>query len=367
MVLQLLLHLADILNHEAVFMVSHVGHPVVHPESGGPREVEQIAIAHPIALRHTHGGGINGIEDSHIRIVHTEPEDATNLIRQPLTHLRNNDKAGLLRSDRTLVGIFHAIYLEGHRTPTIGHLIRACTGILGHIQIGSLIMVAHALLHILHGELTIGLDIERHRLLGRIALDKVCILVHRGIILPEERPDTSLTATKRTKVIRAIGLLEAEVRILAFEVALLTGERDDIRRIEAVLLVVKRDLLDARLVGVGRNAIVWNTDRHPDSALSSRSFTDHLHDPSLLLIGNREGLTATIIAIFSDQVCHHLNGLTSGLRPLQGDIDQAAIVHDAGRISQFMATAEGTLRDGQLMLVHVAYHVIGVLYLGNRA
>ena len=227
-------------------------------------------------------------------------------------------------------------------------------------------MVTHPLLHILHREFTVRLYIKWHRLLCRITLDEVSVLIHRRVILTEERPDTCLTAAQRSEIIRAIGLLEAEIGILSLEIALLTCKRNHIRRIETVLLIIKRNLLDARLISMCRDTIIGDADCYPDCPFTTGTFTDHLHDPSLVLISDRESLTSTVIAILSHQVCHHLNGFTSGLRTLQGNVNQATIIHDTRRITQLTTAAKRTLGDGQLMLVHIAHHVIGTFHLSDR-
>ena len=270
----------------------------MNPESGSPREVQQIAVSHPIALRNIRYRRIYRSEDCHISVVHGKPQDTTDSVRQPVTHLWNNHEARLLRRYGTFIRIFLPVYLERHRPPAVRNLIRAGTGIFRHIQIRSLVMVAHAILYVLNGKLTIRLHIQRHRLLGRITLDKIHILIHRGIIFTEERPYTSLASTQGAEIIRAISLGETEISVLSLEISFLTGERNHIRRVHAILLIVKRYLLDTGLVGMRRDTIVRDADRYPNGTFVTRSLTDHLHHPSLVLIGDRERLATAVIAIF---------------------------------------------------------------------
>ena len=42
-------------------------------------------------------------------------------------------------------------------------MIRACTEIFANVERGTFIMVTHGVLHILHGNLAIGLHKQRHR------------------------------------------------------------------------------------------------------------------------------------------------------------------------------------------------------------
>ncbi len=159
-------------------------------------------------------------------------------------------------------------------------------------------MVAHAILHILNGKLTIRLHIQRHRFLGWITFDEIRILIHRGIIFAEERPYTSLASAQSAEIIRAISLGETEVSVLSLEISFPTSEGNHIRRIHAILFVVEGDLLDTGLVGMRRDTIVRDADRYPNGTFVARSLTDHLHHPSLVLIGDRERLATAVIAIF---------------------------------------------------------------------
>ena len=325
----------------------------MYPESGRPRECHHVAIPHAVAFRRRRRRTIDRREDSHVRIVHPEPKHAANRIRQPRAHLRYNHKTRLLRRYRPFVQIFLPIDLEIHRSPTVRHLIRPCTGIFRHIQIGSLEVIAHRSLHISHRELAVGLDIERHRLLRYVALDKIGVTVHRLVVFPEERPDTGLATAQCAKVIGAIGCLETEIFVFALEISLLAGKFHHVRGVHTVFLVVERDLLDARLVGVRRNAVVGDADSHPNGTFPSRTFPDHLHNPCLVLVGDGKGLSATVIAVFSHQICHYLDGLARRLRALEGNVYQTSVIHDARRVHQLGTAPERALRDGHLIFVHV--------------
>ena len=305
-ILQLRLHLADVLNHEAVLVVGHVGHPVVNPEGRCPRESQQVAVALAIALRHSQRGGVNGREDGRVGIVDTEPEDAADLVRQPVAHLRHDHEARLLRSDGAFVEILLPVDGEVHRTPAIRHLVRTRSGLLNHIHAGALVVVTHGVLHILYRDLTRGADVERHRLLRGVATDELFVLAHVRE-LAEEGPHASLAGTQAIKFVGAIGIDEAEILVGALEIALLAGEGDDVRRVHAVLLVAERDVVDTRLIGVGRDAVVRDADSYPYGALTAGSLADHFHDPCLVLVGDGERFAAAVVTVRSHKVGHHLD------------------------------------------------------------
>ena len=226
-------------------------------------------------------------------------------------------------------------------------------------------MITHCSLYILYRQFTIRLDIEWHRFFRRITFDEIRVLIHRLVILAEERPDTGFTATQCTEIVRTISLSKTEFIVFSFEIALLSCKRNYIWRIKTILLVIKRNLLNARLIGMCCNAIVWNTDSYPNCTFVANPFTDHFHDPSLVLIRNGKGFSTTIIAIFFHQICHDLNGLSSSLRTLQRHIDQTSIIHDASRIDQFMPSSKRTLRNGQLMFIHISHYRISMCHLWN--
>ena len=112
------------------------------------------------------------------------------------------------------------------------------------------------------------------------------------------------------------------------------------------------------------DAIIRNTDSDPNRALVTGTFSNHLHHPDLILVGDRERLATAVITIFLHQARHDLDRLAGRLRPLQRDIDQAAVVHDSGRIHQLAPAPKRAFRYRQLMLVHVAYHRVGPFHLG---
>ena len=168
-------------------------------------------------------------------------------------------------------------------------------------------MVAHTVLNVLNRQQTVRLHIQRHRLLGRIALNKVGVLIHCLIVFTEERPYACFTTSQCAEVVRAIGLLETEVFIFSTEIPFFAGQRNNIGRIHTIFLVIERNLLDARLVGMCRDAIIRNTDGHPNSPFVTRAFTDQFHHPCFVLVGDRESLAAAVITVVLHQVGHYFD------------------------------------------------------------
>ena len=279
------------------------------PEGGRPGEGQQVAIALAVALGHGQRGGVNRIEDGRVGVVHAEPEDAADLVRQPVAHLRHDDEARLLRRDGAFVQVLLPVHGEVHRAPAVGHFVGSRTGFLRHVHACALEMVAHGVLHVLHGELARGAHVERHRLLRCVAADERLVFLHVGAKLAEEGPHTSLASAQVLKIVRAVRIDEAEILVSAFEVPLLASEGDEVRRVHAILLVGKRDVMNARLISVPRDAVVGDADGHPHGAFAARPFADHFHDPDLVLVGYRERLSAAVVTVRSHKIGHHLDGL----------------------------------------------------------
>ena len=125
--------------------------------------------------------------------------------------------------------------------------------------------------------------------------------------------------------------------------------------------------MDAALVGVSGDTVIGDTYGHPYGTLHAGAFADHLHNPRLIWIGNRERLAAAVVSVFLHQVSHHLDGFLGTARTLQGHVDQTPVVHHPCRIHQLGPPPEGRLADGHLKLVDVADHVVGALRLPDPA
>ena len=111
--------------------------------------------------------------------------------------------------------------------------------------------------------------------------------------------------------------------------------------------------------------VVGDAQGHPHGAsllyLAVAGGAHHLHDPGLVGVADGEGLTLGVVAILLRERGHHVDGLAGGLRALQGDVDERAVVEDARGVDHLLASAEGGLADGYLPLVDVANDVVGLL------
>ena len=113
----------------------------------------------------------------------------------------------------------------------------------------------------------------------------------------ERAPYPRFATSHRAEIERCVGIAEAELVVLALEVAFLPGEFDDVLGIEAVLRVVEREGGDAGLVSVRGNVAVRYLNCHPDYALvqvaavlEQRTLAYYLHYPDLVLVAYGERL-----------------------------------------------------------------------------
>ena len=366
-VLQTVLDCTHVALHLTVARTDHVGHPVINPEAGIPRESHTVAVAFGIRIRHFVSLTIHRGEHRHVGIVKTEPQHAAHHIGHAGTHLRDKHEAALLSGDGTFIKILLTVHIERQRRQAIRRSKTAGSEILGDVKWSTFVMVAHSMLDVAHRHLAVGLHIQGHGVLAlSLYVRKICLsrsLAEHVI----ETPHTSLTGTKAAEIEGTIGIGKTEVLVPAAEIAFLTGERDDIRRIQAVVLVVEREPMDAALVGVSGDTVIGDTYGHPYGTLHAGAFTDHLHNPRLIWIGNRERLAAAVVSVFLHQVSHHLDGFLGTARTLQGNINQASVIHYPGRVHQFRTPAESGLADGHLKLVDVSDYVISLLRLSDPA
>ena len=243
-------------------------------------------------------------------------------------------------------------------------------------------MVAHHVGHRFHGNLLPGIDEE-----GQVAVQ---VVAHRvvqevgsvlgngfsvGIIVREPAagkdvegtPDACVTTADGAEIRRTVRFLEAERLVGSVEIAFAAGKSDDVLRIEAVVGILQGEGADAGLVGVGADRPVRHAEGHPDDALvridsvpDARPLADEFHDPGLVLVGDGEGLALGGVAVFIGQVHDDGDGFPGGRGPLQGDVDEGAVVDAAPAVHQFLAAAPGGLGDDDLLLVHVAHGLEGM-------
>ncbi|OPZ66252.1 MAG: hypothetical protein BWY83_02932 [bacterium ADurb.Bin478] len=312
-----MLHHQNVLDHLAVAGIAKIGNPVEHPKGRVPAEFGKRAGTHGKRIRCMLNTAVHGHVHRRIGVIDAEPEHAAHRIRQPAARLSDKGEPGLLRGDRPFVKIGGAVHFPGQRPPAIGQAIGPGADVLGHVQRSALKVIPHQSHGVLDRQFFIRFDPQRQPFSPGHALDKIFIPVHRRCGAAEHRPDPRFAEPHGVKGERRIGVAKTEIRILAGIIVLLPGERDHIRRIEAIEFVVQRESPDARLVGMAADGAIRNTLRHPYGALAARTFADHLHDPNLLWIGDGKGLAAAAIAVLCHQIGHHFDGLSRGLGALQ--------------------------------------------------
>ncbi len=261
--------------------------------------------------------------------------------------------------DGTLIEILLVAYLESQRREAVRCFIRSGTKIIADVEGGSFIMVAHGILYILNGEFAFRLYEQRHRVIG-LSLDIRQIgftLVGKHI---EVAPHTGFTETAGTEIERCISIGKAEVFVHTAEISFFAGKRNNVIRIHAVGLVSHIELMDARLVGMCRNAVVRHSDSYPYGSPDAGTFTYHLHNPYFIGIGNGERLATAVISVFLHQFSHHLDGFTGSTRTLQPHVNQASVVDNSQRIHQFGTASKSRLTDGYLKLVHITDYIISL-------
>ena len=91
------------------------------------------------------------------------------------------------------------------------------------------------------------------------------------------------------------------------------------------------------------------------------ALADQFHNPHLVGVGNGERFATRCVAVLLSERNDYVDSLACGLCALQGDVDQRAVVHNAGRVLQFGATAKCGFGDDERVLVHIADGRIGAL------
>ena len=118
------------------------------------------------------------------------------------------------------------------------------------------------------------------------------------------------------------------------------------------------------MVGMGADHVVGHALGHPNCTLLILTLTDEFHNPHLVLVGNGETLTATLVAILLTKFVYQLNGLARSLTTLKGNPHKRTVVHHARTTIQLGTTTEGCLHDAELVLVQETCYLICLIGLG---
>ena len=225
-------------------------------------------------------------------------------------------------------------------------------------------MITHSVLYILYRNLTGRLDEQRHRFVCfPLNIRKVSIsFIGKHI---EITPNAGFAITPRTEIKRSICLCKTEILVYTIEVSLFTSKRDHIRWVHTVFLIIHIELMDTCLVGMSRNTIIGHTNCNPYCTADTGTFTNHLHNPDFVGIGKREWFSFAIIAILLYKIGHDLDSLTSCTRTLQTDIYQTSIIDYSGRIRQFGTSSKSSFPNSDLILIHIANHIVCLTSLSN--
>ena len=221
-------------------------------------------------------------------------------------------------------------------------------------------MVTHCFLNITNRKFTVGFDIKRH-CLGTFTFYIRKVSFHRTVEHVEEAPYTGITSTQATEIQRTIRICKTEVLVQTVEISFFACKRNNIRRVKTIVFILHVKLADTALVSMCCDAVIRNTNGNPNGTFHFGAFTNHFHNPCLIRVGNRERLTAAVIAIFLNQVCHHLDCFLSSTRTLQSYVNQASVVHNTRRIYQLRTATKCSFGNGNLKFIHVADYVISLL------
>ena len=125
---------------------------------------------------------------------------------------------------------------------------------------------------------------------------------------------------------------------------------------------------DARDVGRDSDLIVGDAHGSPDAAHTLGTLAKDFEDPGLVLVGNGEALAAVAIAIFLDQLTHEAYRFASRGATLECDACQLFDHEHASLVLQGIASRNGGLAHGQLLLVKAGIggveEAVGVAHLG---
>ena len=217
-----------------------------------------------------------------------------------------------------------------HGQRTYGHLPWACGHVGAHVERRTLIVVAHVAHQVAEAQLLLGFDPQRYMVArGKIAVDVGQVLVHVAAVMPEEAPYAGIGVAHVLEVDGAVGIAEGELSVGAAEEPHLAGETDYIGGVDALHLgtmyffeaiavdaavltfLLLWEVAYAAQVGVGRYAVVGDSQCHPYGTLAARAFAYHLHYPRLVGVADGDALASAVISVFLNQLCHAGYGVAS--------------------------------------------------------
>ena len=226
-----------------------------------------------------------------------------------------------------------------------------------------LIVVAHVLHERAYRQFLLRLVVKRHLPFQVLTVDIREELVHAIDMMVEEAPHACVAVADSAEIKWVVGIAEREILVFPVEEPLLSRHLHHVLGIEHVRLVLHVETGDAALVGMCADAVVGHSDSHPHCPFASRALAHHLKHPCLVLVGDGEGLSLAVVAVFGHERCHDVDGIPGACGTFERDIDKRAIVHNSLRVHHLLPSSEGGLCDGHLILVDLSYHVVGSLRL----
>ena len=192
---------------EVVAQVDHVADPVLDPVGRACGEVEGVGGGGGIAFGGCGRAAVDGRECCHVGVVVGKPCHPADVVGKPRAHLADVDACRLLCADGALVEILLAVHFEAQRGGAVGHLPRAHAEVVGQGEGRAFVVVAHHVLEVLDGKLSLGLDVEREHLAGRVAhcIGEIGSHVF-GSPLVVVAPDACLAVTQCSEVSRGVCL-----------------------------------------------------------------------------------------------------------------------------------------------------------------
>ena len=138
-----------------------------------------------------------------------------------------------------------------------------------------------------------------------------------------------------------------------------------------MLRIIEVELADAGDVGADGNLVVRDALGCPHAADLLRTFAKDFEYPDFILVGYGEAFTAVAVAVLLDEAAHEPDGLPGCRTALQCDTLKLFDEEESLGVLQRVATADGSLAHGQLLLVEAGVsrveESVGVPRLRNRA
>ena len=289
-------------------------------------------------------------------VVHREPCDTSDSVRQPATELDNGRVGALRNGDVTHLGngfivqsLQHLDFVRTH--PRI--CLRADDGVylvaslfldgyfqvLGDVPLGTFISLAEQSHNIGYGNLLFRLHADRE-------FFRFIIQVQGWSQIVE---DEEFANAERFLATESLPPFE---RFLAIPKTETLGHFEHIVRSHAIVLVLQIQGADARNVGRYTYMVVWNTDSRPYTTNLVRTFTEHFEMPYFVRVGNGETFSAIGIAVLLDEFAHQKDRFAGSCTTLENhslqflDHEHTVLVH------QLFLTCNGGFSDTQLLFVH---------------